>query len=68
MYIIRIDGGVFSKFEKHNGIVVGMYIAFNMNNWQIYNDRAEAMAICRMLKRKCNCRSATVTEIEVCFK
>jgi hypothetical protein len=68
MYIIRIDGGVFSKFEERNGIVVGMYIAFDMNNWQIYNDRAEAMAICRMLKRNCHCINATVTEIEVHFK
>ena len=43
-------------------------ISFDMNNWQIYNDRAEAMAICRMLKRNCHCINATVTEIEVHFK
>lgn len=68
MYIITIDGGVFSKFEERNGITVGMYIAFDMNNWQFYNDRNEAMEICRLLKRQCHCINAQVKEIEVHLK
>jgi len=68
MYIITIDGGVFSKFEERNGITVGMYIAFDMNNWQFYNDFKEAMAVYKILKRQCRCINVQIKEIEVHLK